>query len=159
MTLVKVLRTTFLGLFTSVFISAGAVQAEERGTAAEAKAMAEKAIAHMKAAGKEKALADFTAKDTGWQSKDLYVFAITYDGDVQAHGANKALVGKNLLVLKDPSGKSFIKEFAEIAKSKGSGWVDYQFSDPQTKKNLPKTSYIIKWPAGDGYVGVGVYKQ
>lgn len=132
--------------------------AEERGTAKEAQAMAEKAIAHIKQVGNEKAFADFTAKDAGWQSKDLYVFALKFDGYVVGHGANKALVGKSLYEIKDPSGKSFIKEFIEVAKNKGSGWVEYHFADPQTKRNLPKSSYIIRIPGYDGFAGVGIYK-
>lgn len=137
---------------------AAASHAQERGTAKEAQAMAEKAIAHIKQAGNDKAFADFTAKDSGWQSKDLYVFAIKFDGYVVAHGANRALVGKSLYEIKDPSGKSFIKEFIDVAKTKGSGWVEYHFADPQTKRNLPKSSYIIRIPGYDGFVGVGIYR-
>ena len=156
MTLVK-------GIWASVFalvigLSTGTASAQERGTAAEAKAMAEKALAHVSSAGKVKAFADFTAKGSGWQNKDLYVFAIDMEGNTLGHGGNPALVGKNIGALKDPTGKPFVAEFASLAKAKGSGWVDYQFLDPQTKKTLPKSSYIIKLPDSSGYVGVGVYK-
>lgn len=151
-------RMLFVSLM-AMMISALPVRAEERGTAAEAKAMAEKALGHLKAAGKEKAFADFTAKGSGWQNKDLYVFAIDMEGNTLGHGGNPALVGKNIGGLKDPTGKAFVNEFAALAKSKGTGWVDYQFLDPQTKKNMPKSSYIIKFPDGAGYLGVGIYKQ
>lgn len=158
MTFVRNTAGVLAGLALGLSIAAPA-SASERGSAAEAKAMAEKAVGHIKGAGKDKAFADFTAKGAGWQNKDLYVFAIDFEGMVYAHGANAALVGKNISALKDPSGKAFVVEFAEVARGKGSGWVDYQFSDPQTKKNLPKSSYILRWPDGGGYVGVGIYKQ
>lgn len=158
MTLVRGL-TALLASCAFAIAFAAPARADERGTAAEAKAMADKAIAHVKSAGKDKAFADFTAKGAGWQSKDLYVFALDLQGNVLAHGANAALVGKNLSALKDPSGKAFVVEFAEVARGKGSGWVDYQFADPQTRKNLPKSSYVVRWPDGAGYVGVGIYKQ
>lgn len=156
MTLVRGIWTSLMAVV--IGLSASAALAQERGTAAEAKAMAEKAAAHVKSAGKEKAFADFTAKGSGWQSKDLYVFAIDMDGNTLGHGGNPALVGKNIGALKDPSGKAFVVEFANVAKTKGSGWVDYQFLDPQTKKTLPKSSYIIKLPEASAYLGVGIYK-
>lgn len=143
--------------FALSFVAAFA-QAQDRGTADEAKVMVDKALAHIKAAGTEKAFEDFSAKDGKWQNKDLYVFVINYEGVTTAHGANKALVGKNLGELKDPNGKFFIKEMAEVAKTKGNGWVDYMFTDPATKKNGNKSSYVAKIPGFDGYVGVGIYK-
>jgi cytochrome c len=146
-------------LATVIAALSGAVHAQERGTAAEAKAMAEKAIAHIKAVGKEKAFVEFTTKGGSWHHKDLYVFAIDMEGNTLGHGGNPALVGKNISALKDPNGKAFVAEFGELAKGKGSGWVDYMFLDPQSKKTLPKQSYIIRFPDGSGYVGVGIYKQ
>ena len=157
MTIVRGVFASLLACFWMLAVTTA--HAQERGTAAEAKTMAEKAIAHIKAVGKEKAFADFTAKGGSWQVKDLYVFALDMEGTTLGHGGNPALVGKNIGALKDPTGKSFVSEFAALAKSKGSGWVDYQFLDPQTKKNMPKSSYIIKFPDGAGYVGVGIYKQ
>lgn len=156
MTLVRGIWTALIAL--AMALSAGLSVAQERGTAAEAKAMAEKAIAHVASAGKEKAFADFTAKGSGWHNKDLYVFALDMEGVTLGHGGNPALVGKNIGALKDPTGKAFVVEFSSLAKSKGSGWVDYQFLDPQSKKTLPKSSYIIKFPDGSGYLGVGIYK-
>lgn len=145
----------WLALCLGVSLSAAA---QDRGTADQAKAMAEKAVAHIKAVGAEKAYEEFSARDGKWQDRDLYVFAIRFDGFFLAHGANKGLVGKNLIELKDPKGTFYIKEFIEVAKNRGSGWVDYMFADPQTKKTLPKSSYIIRVPGSDAFVGVGIYK-
>lgn len=134
--------------------------AQERGTADEAKTLVEKGLAHIKAVGNDKAFADFSDKESGkWTSKDLYIFANKFDGETVAHGGNKTLVGKNLIDIKDPDGKLFIKEMIETAKTKGSGWVDYSFTDPQTKKLAAKTSYVARIPGYDGYIGVGTYKK
>ncbi len=38
--------------------------------------------------------------------------------------ANEKLVGKNLINLKEQSGKGFIKEFVAVANGKGEGWLD-----------------------------------
>lgn len=133
--------------------------AQERGTADEAKAMADNGLAHIKAVGPDKAFADFSEKEGKWHNKDLYIFAVKFDGTVVAQGANKALIGKNLMDLKDPDGKFFIKEMIELGKAKGNGWVDYSYTDPQTKKFAPKSSYVARVPGYDGILGVGIYKK
>lgn len=155
MKLAKFLKTTLLALLAVTSMA----YAQERGTPNEAKALLDQALAHVKAVGPEAAFTDFTEKGGKWQNKDLYVFVIKLDGITVAHGANKGLLGKSLLELKDPDGKFFIKEMIELAKGKGAGSVDYSFTDPQTKKMSPKTSYVARVPGYDGVIGVGVYKQ
>jgi signal transduction histidine kinase len=46
----------------------------------------------------------------------------------------------------------------DTAKSKGSGWVDYMWTNPQTKKVEPKSTYVVKVPEFEGLIGVGIYK-
>ncbi len=146
-------------LFTTLqFIAAFGTYAQERGTADQAKALVEKGLAHIKADGDDKAGEDFTAKDGKWQEKDLYIFVQKLDGTMVAHGGNKGLVGKNHFELKDASGKLFVKEMIEIAKTKGSGWADYMWTNPVSKKLEAKSTYIVRIPGYDGYIGVGIYK-
>jgi cytochrome c len=132
--------------------------AQERGSADEAKALVEKGLAHIKAVGLDKAAADFTAKDGKWQNKDLYLFVEKFDGVMLGHGANAALVGKNLSEMKDANGKTFVKDLAETAKTKGSGWVDYMWVDPATKKTAAKSSYVVRVPNSEVFIGAGIYK-
>jgi cytochrome c len=133
-------------------------QAQEHGSKDEAKALTEQAIAHIKTAGTEKAFQDFTTDKAKWSKKDLYVFAFDMKGLTLAHGANDKLVGKNLADLKDQNGKLFVKEMIDVAKNKGTGWVEYDWAHPQTKKVEGKASYAMKVPNFDGFVGVGVYR-
>ena len=79
------------------------------------------------------------------------------DGTVRAHGANDKMVGKNLIALKDVDGKEFVKERVELAKTKPTFWQDYKFTDPLSKKVLPKTMYCEKQE--DFVVCGGVYKR
>jgi signal transduction histidine kinase len=151
-TLVRTAALTLLAASSLAF-------AQERGSIDEAKAMVEKGLAHVKAVGTEKAFADFTDKESGkWQNKDLYVFVVKTDGTTVAHGANKGLLGKSLIELKDPNGKLFIKEMIDVG-MKGTGMVEYSFTDPQTKKMAPKQSYVARVPGFDGIIGVGAYKK
>jgi signal transduction histidine kinase len=135
-------------------------QAQERGNADEAKALVGKALEHVKAVGMDKAMKDFTENTDGkWRNKDLYLFANNFAGLMLAHGTNKALVGQDTIALKDGSGKEFVKEMVGVAKDKGTGTVDYTFTDPVTKKLVPKVGYVARVPGQEALVGVGVVKQ
>jgi signal transduction histidine kinase len=126
------------------------------GTAAEAKAMVEKGAAFVKANGKDKAFKEFT-EGTQFKKDDLYVFVIDMKGMTLAHGGNPKLVGKDMSGLKDADGKLFIKDMIDGATAKGSGWSDYKWTNPVTKKIDPKSTYFQK--VDDVILGCGIYKQ
>lgn len=139
------------GVFLAVFMVISPVAAAEQGSLDEAKAMSEKAAALLKADGKDKAFPIFN-KDAQFRDRDLYVFVIDNAGVTVSHGANAALIGKNLMEVRDPTGKQFVKEMVGI---KDKGWVDYSWQNPTTKAVEPKRSYVIR--VGDVVVGVGAY--
>lgn len=136
--------------------SAFAAAAQGDATPEEATAMVKKAVAHIKASGKDKAYADITAKGGAFSSGDLYITVYGLDGTVRAHGANEKMVGKNLIELKDVDGKAFVKERVELAATKASFWQDYKFTNPVTKKIEPKSMYCEKLE--DSAVCGGIYK-
>jgi hypothetical protein len=75
-----------------------------------------------------------------------------------AHGANAALVGKNLIDYTDQNGKFLIRAMIETAKSAaGNGWVDYRWVNPTNQKVEDKSAYVEKM--GNYLVGVGIYRQ
>ena len=131
-------------------------KAKSKGTAAEATAMVQKAIAHIKKVGREKAFADFDNKSGAFTDRDLYVVVYDTKGKVLAHGANEKMIGKNLIELKDVDGKAFVKERVELAASKGTFWQDYKFTNPVSKKIEPKQMYCEK--LDDTAVCGGIYK-
>jgi cytochrome c len=130
--------------------------AGEKGSPAEAEALVKKAVAFIKANGKDKAFAAFTNKDPQFVDRDLYVFVYDMDGKVLAHGQNPKMVGKDMSDMADPDGKLYVQERIKIAKTKGSGWQNYKFSNPTNKKIEEKTAYIEK--VDDFIVGAGAYK-
>jgi len=109
-----------------------------------------KAAALVKANGKEKAMAEFNNRKGAFNDRDLYIFAVDFNGKVLAQGGNPKLVGK------DFSKIPFIRDMIALAKSKGSGWVDYKWTNPVTKKLESKTSYVQR--IDDYFLGCGVYK-
>lgn len=147
----RILMAVIICLFASGFAFAA-----EKGTAKEAQSMVEKAIAYYKANGKDKAFAAINDPKGPFTKKDLYVSVTDVNGINVAHGANKAMVGKNFYELKDSSGKQFIKEIIDGANSKGSGWCDYNWTNPTTKKIEAKSSYYQK--EGTYIFMCGIYK-
>ncbi|MCX5815758.1 MAG: cache domain-containing protein [Proteobacteria bacterium] len=126
------------------------------GTAAEAEAMVKKGAAYIKANGKDKALKEFT-DGTQFKKDDLYIFVLDPKGLTLAHGGNPKLVGKDMSGLKDATDKFFIKDIVEGAKAKGSGWVDYKWTNPVTKKIEDKSTYYMM--SDNMVLGCGIYKK
>lgn len=151
----KIFSTILLCLYTLTF-SHSAVSASDKGSADEAVALVMKAVAYIKANGKEKAFAEFNNPSGSFKNRDLYIFTMDMNGVMSAHGANPKLIGKNLLGVKDVDDKQFAKSFIEVANSKGKGWVDYKWPNPTTKAIEAKSTYIEK--VDDMMVGCGIYK-
>jgi cytochrome c len=93
---------------------------------------------------------------TEFQIKNLDPFVSDLNGLIVA-GAQRALIGKNAIDIKNSDGKYPIRMMIDIAKDSGSGWVDYKWLNPRTKKVQEKTTYIEKM--GDYFVGAGIYLQ
>ncbi len=65
------------------------------------------------------------------------------------------MVGVNRWGVKDPDGKYLLQEMINVAKTKGSGWVNYKYPNPKNGKIEGKTSYVEFM---DGWVvGCGIY--
>lgn len=137
------------------FIPALSHAAGERATKAEAEAMVAKGVAAVKAKG-DAAYADITAPSKTFVDRDLYLVVYDNTGKCLAHGQNAKQVGKDLITLKDPDGKEFVKERVELASSKAKFWQDYKFTDPLTKTVQAKQAYCEK--LGNLIVCGGVYK-
>ena len=136
-----------------------AAQDKSKGSAAEATAMVDKAIAHIKKVGREKAFADFSSKKEPWVDRDLYVVVYDMKGKVLAHGANEKMINKDVIDLRDNDGKYFVKERVEMM-SKGpdaKGWQDYKFMNPVSRQIEPKQMYLRRFD--DLIVGCGIYKS
>lgn len=146
----------------SIIVLAGfvsAASAAERANADEASALVKKAVAYLKANGKEKAFAAFNDTKGQFIDRDLYIFVYDMQGNNMAIGNGNAgrMVGKNMLDMRDADGKYIIRSFIDILNAKGKGWVDYKWPNPVTKKVEAKSSYVEK--VDDMIVGAGIYKQ
>jgi hypothetical protein len=143
--------------FSVVASLAGApAAADDRGSPDEAKVLVEKAAAHIKSVGAEKAFADFNDPKGGYQDRDLFVFVYGPDGKILCVPGIPALVGRDANALKDVDGKEFGKLIMAAASANAAGgWAEYRMTNPATKKVEPKKTYAIK--AGDYVLGSGAY--
>ncbi len=130
-------------------------------TPAQAESLVKRAVTYARTHGIEK-LIQQTNQANGvfhvGSGGEMYLFIYDQAGICKAIGFNSVeLVGKDRSGLKDPTGKLIIQEMLKVGKTKGKGWVDYQYPDPVSGKVLQKTSYI---EAFEGLIlGCGIYKR
>jgi hypothetical protein len=127
-----------------VFFAVTSVPAAQFGTAEEAKAMLERAVAAVKE-DKTKALDMFNKGEGGFKDRDLYVFC-----------AN-ASDGKLLQDIEGKHGAAFGKEIMQEATEGTIKEVTYWWQRPGSDKPLEKTSFYTK--VGDQICGVGYYTE
>jgi hypothetical protein len=127
--------------------------AAESGTAAEAKAMLERAVAALKA-NQSDALAKFQKGEGGFKDRDLYVFCIGPDGTWSAH---PDLKGQRVKDWVTSNGKAPAEEMFKEAKEGTVSEKSYLFHRPGAAKHedVPKVTYFTK--VGDQVCGVGYY--
>jgi hypothetical protein len=132
----------------------GPTRAAQYGTAEEAKAMLEKAVAAVKE-DKAKALDMFNKGEGGFKDRDLYVScANASDGIVTAH---PYLRGEHLQDIKGKKGYPLGQEMMQNAAERTIKEVTYWWPRPGTEKPLEKTNFYTK--VGDQICGVGYYKD
>jgi signal transduction histidine kinase len=136
----------------SVLVLAGVARAGEFGTAAEARAMLDKAVVALKA-DKAGALAQFAKGEGGFKDRDLYPFCGGPDGLFTAH---PKLVGQSLRDLKDKAGKALGEEMYKVAAEGKVAEVAYMWPRPGTTDPVAKVSFVTK--VGDQVCAVGYYK-
>jgi cytochrome c len=141
----------------AIFLVAPWAQADDVGTKDEAVAMVKKAIEYIKANGNDKAFEEFSNPKGKFVDRDLYVVVYDMNAKCLAHGQKKSMVGKDLIDFKDVDGKPYMQERVDLMKKQNTGWQEYKFMNPLTKKVEPKEMYVER--TGDLIVGAGVYKK
>jgi signal transduction histidine kinase len=152
------MRTLMVGVaMTGLLVAADhGFAAGEGGTAEEAKAMLERAVAAVEA-DEAAALAAFTAGSDGFRDRDLYVgCSSAADGTVTAHGADPTMVGRNIYELTDAAGKKFGEEIHAVAMEDELNVVEYVWPRPGETEAVPKETYVTK--VSDQVCVVGYYR-
>jgi len=140
-------------LFVMAVTGVATAIAAEFGTAAEAKAMLEKAVTAIKK-DKANALEMFAKGEGGFKDRDLYPFCGGPDGNFTAH---PKLIGKSLKDLKDKAGKALGEEMYKVAKEGKISEVGYMWPRPGKDDPVQKVSFVTK--VSDQVCAVGYYKE
>jgi hypothetical protein len=154
------LRKLVIGALSAMAVSFSTT-AFAQGTAAEAKAMLEKAVIALKA-DKAKTLDMINKGEGGFLDRDLYVFCFNLsDGKAVAAGSDNARknLGLDLRTFKDATGKLYGPDlYAAGQKPEGQFTeVSYMFPKPGPDTTpVAKTSFVTK--VADLGCGVGYYK-
>lgn len=150
------MKKTLIALLINLLAASLVLASAPADEAKIAKAMVDEAVSFFNSQGKEKALAEISNPKGRFVKGEIYVFVYDLSATVIAHPINPKLIGKSLIDVPDANGKLFRKEIAELAKTKGSGWVDYKYKNPMSNKIEDKTTLIQK--VGDVIVCCGIYK-
>ncbi|MBA5690650.1 cache domain-containing protein [Rugamonas apoptosis] len=151
------MKNLIKGIISASVLLGALAQGAERGNEAEAVAMVQKTIAHLKQNGREKTFIEVNDPKGPFVDRDLYVVINDMNAKNLAHGGNHRILGKNLMDLKDIDGKYPMRERIAMIKASGKGWQDYKFVNQATQQIEKKSMYSERYE--DLIVSCGVYKQ
>lgn len=128
----------------------------QQGSAEEAMALVQRAVAHRQHTAKDSYLRDLTDATKGFCDRDMYVFALDENGRYVAFGGNPAKIGTRVQDIPGIDGHGLLQSIMNQADYEP-GWVEYDIANPTTGQVQSKMSFVQKL---DGlYVGCGVYKN
>jgi single cache domain-containing protein len=153
------IRILMIGAVSAALALSAAAFAQQGGTAQEARAMLDKAVAAVKA-DQAVALAMFIKGEGGFRDRELYPFCFRI-ADGKTLASPKAVpAGTDVRTLKDSPGNAY-GEALYAAAQKPEGQItevpSYMFPKPDTTApTFEKVSFVTK--VGDLGCGVGYYK-
>lgn len=154
----KLLTGLVLLVLTATFPALGQRGPPPSHQAAEIEALVNKASDALEERG-SKAFPDFRQKGSPWRYADVYLFVVDMNGVVLFNAARPNREERDFLDARDADGKRFHRDFIEIVRNSGSGWVDYMFPKPGQAHATVKWSYVCatRIDGVEALVGAGVY--
>jgi len=148
----------FAGVLGAIFPAFSQQSPPDSEKAKQVVALVDKAAAMLDKQGSS-GFAEFRKAGGEWQIGEIYLFVGDMNGKALFNGGFPKLEGTDTVGLKDSNGKLFVVEMLRVAKSNGSGWVDYMWPKPGQSQSSQKWSYIKAANIGGtpGYVGAGFY--
>lgn len=128
----------------------------QQGSAEEAVALVERAVAHRQRTSKVTFLRDVTDPSKGFYDRDMYVFVLDDRGTYLSFGGNPAKVGTLIQDIPGIDGPGLVRDIIDQAIDEP-GWVEYDITNPTTGRVQSKMSFVQK--VDTLFVGCGVYKN
>ena len=139
----------------STLSSAVAIFRLQQGTADEATALVQRAVALRRSTSGQHFLQTLTDRNQPYHDRDMYVFALDSIGTYRAFGGNTAKVGTRVQDIPGIAGEQLVRDIIAQAE-RGPGWVEYDITNPATGTVQTKMSFVQR--VDDLYLGCGVYK-
>lgn len=95
-------------------------------------------------------------ENQAFRYRDIYAFVLDEEANMIAHGANKALVGRNMYNIRNSDGVFVFQHMQNQLGSYPDKWVSYRWANPINNKIQEKDVYIKK--VKGFYVAVGIYQ-
>jgi len=90
-------------------------------------------------------------------SNNNYFWINDYNPKMIMHPIKPALNGKNIANITDPNGTYLFVDMVDVVKSKGEGFVPYQWAKPGFDKPVDKISFVKGFDAWQWIIGSGTY--
>ncbi len=90
----------------------------------------------------EAAFPELRRTDGQFVFRDTYVFVDSAEGVELVNPAFPGLEGRNLLRLTNLEGKPLVREYIDLVKAKGSGWVSYYWPKPGERAPSLKHTFV-----------------
>ena len=87
-----------------------------------------------------------------------YFYILNFDGKMIAHGAQPALVGKNLWDIQKRN-QSVVQKIINQVAEEGGGFINYYWDNPKSGAIEEKISYVQQIPGTNYLLGSGEYKS
>ena len=168
MRVLVIVAISVLGIIAMTLVAAwgvnGAVMDERRDATCQ---VVEEASGIVAAYGKRAKAGDMSEQEAQREAAEI-LRGLRYSGqeyfwinDLQPtmimHPFKPELEGTDLSGITDPDGVAIFTEFADIAKSEGAGFVEYQWPKPGVEEPQPKVSYVTLYEPWGWVIGSGVY--
>jgi signal transduction histidine kinase len=148
-----------IGLAAAVILMfAGAASAETlKPTKPEVEALTVRAAEVIEARGIDAAREVFNAEGE-FKFGEIYVNVIDFTGTWLVYPPRPASVGYKVVNLKDPDGKSLVRDILKVAQDSGQGWVSYRWLNPVSNRIEPKSSFVKRVAGKELVAYIGVYE-
>jgi cytochrome c len=147
-----------VAVFAVCFLSAStAPWAADKPTESDVQQITLKAAALIKDKGIDAGRNDFDAEGE-YRFGEIYVNVVSDKGVRLIYPPKPTAENMDVLEAQDVDGKFIVKNILEVAKTKGEGWVQYRWMNPETKRIAEKMTFVKSVPEREVVVYVGVYK-
>jgi signal transduction histidine kinase len=123
----------------------------------EVKELVNKALATFSEKGMDYTVKLINSPSGPFRKGELYVFAMSFDGKILAHSANKDLVGKNQADFKDAKGELIFPPMLDAAEKSGEGWTEYWWMRHGEKEPSLKRTFVKRIPGEKMFLAGGYY--